>query len=244
MIKFYLRYLYYEILSLIYFFIIRKKNIHSYQVFFRNHSNLFNDLCIKYGTDKGFKNFHLKKFYGKNIANYEYCYPHIYSKFYNDQFFPIRKEIKLIFECGIGDKTEKKIFKPGASLKVWRDFFPNANIYGGDINKNILFKSSKIRTYHVNQVDKLSILKMWKKIKRNNFDIIVDDGLHNYKANITFFKFSFKYLKKGGAYIIEDILLQNIFMYEKYFKYKKLNFEIIHFNNENYSNHCLIKIIK
>ena len=38
--------------------------------------------------------------------------------------------------------------------------------------------------------------------------------------------------------------LTNIFMYEKYFKYNKLNFEIIHFNNENYSNHCLIKIIK
>ena len=117
-------------------------------------------------------------------------------------------------------------------------------MYGGDINKNILFKSSKIRTYYVNQADRISIMKMWKKIKKKNFDIIVDDGLHNYKANITFFKFSFRYLKKGGVYIIEDIILQNIFMYEKYFKYNKLNFEIIHFNNENYSNHCLIKIIK
>ena len=244
MIKFYLRIIYYEIISIILFFRLRNKKKHSYQIFFSDYNNLLNRLCIKYGTDKGFKIFKIKKFFGKLKNDYDFCYPHIYSKFYNDLFFLKRKKIKLVFECGIGDKTEKKKFIPGASLKVWRDFFPNARIYGADINKNLIFKSKNIKTYQMDQTNKKSVLNVWKKIKRKNFDLIIDDGLHNFKANKKLFESSFKFLKKGGVYIIEDVTLQNVILYNNLLIKKKCNFEVIHFNNQNYSNHCLIKIIK
>ena len=35
---------------------------------------------------------------------------------------------------------------PGASLRVWKDFFSNAKIYGSDIDKDILFNEDRIFT--------------------------------------------------------------------------------------------------
>ena len=63
MIKTFFRYIYYEIISIFIFFNLRSENGHSYQVFFQNNKNLFNKLCIKYGTDKGFNNFGIKNFW-------------------------------------------------------------------------------------------------------------------------------------------------------------------------------------
>ena len=50
--------------------------------------------------------------------------------------------------------------KPGASLKVWKDYFKNAKIFGADIDKRILFQEERINTYEVNQLDPSSIKKM------------------------------------------------------------------------------------
>jgi hypothetical protein len=243
MLRYYSRFLYYKLINFFILFNFGRKNFHSYNVIFTNYENLFNNLCIKYGTDKGFKIFQKTKFLGKNSQNIDYCYPHIYSKFYNDYFFTFRKKIKFVFECGIGDKTSLRKFSPGASLKVWKDFFPNAKIYGADINKNLLFNDKRIRTYFVDQNKKSSIISMWKKIN-HKFDVIVDDGLHNFNSNINFFNTSFKYLKEGGVYFIEDVQLKNTKKYKEYFNNKKILFEIIYFENLNYSNHCIIKIIK
>ena len=85
---------------------------------------------------------------------------------------------------------------------------------------------------------------MWKIVNYKNFDLIIDDGLHNFNANIIFFSDSFKYLKKGGVYFIEDVLLNKLNKYELYFNKKSIDYEIIYFENINYSNHCIIKIIK
>ena len=95
--------------------------------------------------------------------------------------------------------------KPGASLKVWRDYFVNGEIFGADIDKNILFNSERIKTFEVDQTNKESIQNMWKKIKVENFDLIIDDGLHNYEAGVTLFRNSFQKLRKNGVYIIEDV---------------------------------------
>ena len=244
MIKFYLRVIYYEIIGLFFFHILRSKKKHIYQIIFSNYQNLLNSLCIKYGTDKGFDNFNIKKFFGKSKSDFDFCYPHIYSKFYNDIFYTKREKIKLVFECGIGEKTQRRKFLPGASLKVWREYFPNAKIYGADINNNLIFQTKNIKTFQMDQRNKKSISYVWKKINKKNFDIIIDDGLHNFKANKMLLINSFKFLKKNGVYIIEDIQLKDILLYNNFLSKKKFKYEIVHFNNQNYSNHCLIKIVK
>lgn len=85
---------------------------------------------------------------------------------------------------------------PGASLRVWRDYFFNANIYGADIDKDILFKEEKIKTFYVDQLDTKSIKQMWANIGVENFDIIIEDGLHEPEANLNFFLILFLNLKK------------------------------------------------
>ena len=95
--------------------------------------------------------------------------------------------------------------KPGASLRVWRDYFSNAEIFGADIDKSILFSDNRIQTFYVDQLNNIKIKNMWKSINRNNFDLIIDDGLHDYEAAKTFFLASYDRLKEGGIYVIEDV---------------------------------------
>ena len=46
------------------------------------------------------------------------------------------------------------------------------------------------------------IIKIWV----DNFDIIVEDGLHTFNANVCFLENSIHKLKQNGFFIIEDIL--------------------------------------
>jgi hypothetical protein len=93
---------------------------------------------------------------------------------------------------------------PGASIRAFRDFFSNAMVYGADIDKNILFKEKRIKTFYVDQTNLVDLKKIFKKTK-GNYDLIIDDGLHASYANISVIIASLKFLKKNGYLIIEDI---------------------------------------
>ena len=71
----------------------------------------------------------------------------------------------------------------------------------------------------MDQLNANSIINMWKNINLDNFDIIIEDGLHTPEANLNFFFNSFERLKKNGIYVIEDV------------KNKHLNYlqDLIHF---------------
>lgn len=165
--------------------------------------NYLSKLCEFYGTDKGYLKFEKDTPYGWK--------PHSYSFFYDCIFSHCRESIKLLFECGIGTNNldiksnMSSNGKPGASLRVWKDYFLNATIIGADIDERILFEEERIKTFKVDQTDPYSIKEMWSKINIENFDIIIDDGLHTHNAAITFFFNSFHKLRKGGIYIIEDV---------------------------------------
>ena len=106
-----------------------------------------------------------------------------------------------------------KLGKPGASVKAFRDFFPEAKIFGADIDKEILFKDKRINTYYVDQTDLKSLKKLYKKIG-SNFDLIIDDGLHASYANINVIISSINFLKKNGYLIIEDIPFKTLSIWE------------------------------
>lgn len=183
--------------------LIKENSVNQNYSFFYNSNNEFSNLCEKYGTDKGYVEFNKKTPYGWRA--------HTYSVFYHTLFSHCKDNIKLVFECGIGtnnldiESNMSMRGKPGASLRVWRDYFKNAQIIGADVDKRILFKEERIKTFYVNQLEINSIEIMWSKIQLENFDLIIDDGLHTMQANLTFFKNSYKKLKQGGVYIIEDV---------------------------------------
>ena len=206
-----------------------------------NYHNILSKLCEKYGSDKGFVNQSLDKPYNWT--------PHSYTSYYHSIFNLNRENIQFVFECGLGTNNPNiksnmtKNGSPGASLRVWRDYFFNAKIYGGDIDKDILFQEDRIKTYFVDQLNSNSIKSMWEKIDTKFFDIIIDDGLHEPKANLNFFYNSYAKLKKNGVYIIEDVSNEHI--NNLFTELKNYDLEIVNLSNSYkkiYDNNNLIII--
>lgn len=124
-----------------------------------------------------------------------------------------RCDIRL-FEMGIGtvnssiESNMGPSGMPGASLRGWRDYFKSGEIHGADIDDTILFTEDRIHTYYCDQTDSCSIESMWNKAAPSNeeFDFIIDDGLHSFAANKCFFEYSIDKLKSSGLYVIEDVV--------------------------------------
>lgn len=184
---------------------------------------------------------------------------HNYSTFYNYIFSHIKNDSLNLFEVGLGTNNVSvpsnmgSNGNPGASLFAWKEYFQNFMIYGADVDEGCLFQEDRIKTFYIDQTNPEVINSSLKSqgIKNSFFDIIIDDGLHQYEANRTLFENSISKLKKGGIYIIEDIssvYLQNI---EKWFeelvnckKYFYVEIVTIPINTEVQENNILGVIVK
>lgn len=183
---------------------------------------------------------------------------HNYTVEYTRLFQNIRNTAENIFEVGLGTNnidvpsTMGKDARPGASLYGWKEYFLNANIFGADIDKRILFQEDRIKTFFVDQTDSKTINDMWNddQLKNVKFDVIIDDGLHEMEANINFFKNSYHKLKSNGIYVIEDIVINKLNNYTQVLNYLMKSNSKINFNYDvkilgnPYNNHdnCLIVI--
>jgi len=180
----------------------------------KNRHNPLSELCDYYGSDKGEID--------SNKKNYHWP-SHTYTDFYDMIFSQSRKNIKNILECGIGSDNKEFDFymgeeaKPGASLRVWNSYFPNAQVYGVDIDERSLFEEDRIKTYQVDQTSKKSIESFLGQVQEVNFDIIIDDGLHHFSAGICFFENMIHRLGDNGVYFIEDVTVKDLKKYSAYF---------------------------
>lgn len=172
-------------------------------------------LCDLYGSDKG------------EITSEGHPYPwpsHTYTDYYSRLFGNSRHSIRKVFECGLGTNNPEipssmgSRGKPGASLRVWRDYFPNASVWGADIDREVLFQEERIRTFYLNQLDIESIEEFWKTVGVRDFDFMLDDGLHTFEAGTTLFSCSIDFLAKSGVYVIEDVSFPDLPRYEKFFE--------------------------
>jgi hypothetical protein len=128
-------------------------------------------LAIKYGTDKFER--------------------HGYTPIYYNLFKDFKDEKIKFLELGV---------LKGNSLKMWREWFSNAEITGVDIqipDENIEgVRMIKSNTQTINICDDLN---------NEEFDVIIDDADHHpYQQLLTFWNM-WPLLKEGGIYIIEDI---------------------------------------
>lgn len=142
--------------------------------------------------------------YGSDKANL-HNYHHLYGTILREN-----ASVENIFEIGLGTNNADVVShmgqagKPGASLRAFRDFCPNACIYGADIDKRILFSEERIKTFFVDQTESASFNPILDQIPKT-FDLVIDDGLHSPNANIASLDFALKIVKKGGWVVIEDI---------------------------------------
>ena len=146
---------------------------------------------------------------------------HNYTTFYYSIFKNLREKQLRIFELGLGTNNVNIPSnmgaggRPGASLFGWSEFFPNSHIFGADIDSNILFNTNKIKTFYCDQTNPEIIKKMWNKPNlQDNFDIIIEDGLHTFNANVCFFENSIHKLNPNGYFIIEDIVNNEKHLFE------------------------------
>ena len=199
-----------------------------------NSNSKLTELMNYYGSDKGGKNNH-----------------HNYADFYSEIFFHRRNEIRNFLEIGLGTNNVNLPSNMGidgvplASLRAWRDYFKNAQVYGADIDKSILKNEERIKTFFVDQTNPESIKKLFNSIGELKFDIILEDGLHEYNANICFFENSIDYLKNNGIYIIEDVYHKDKKKLLNYFRNKNYNFSIVDiYHKKNIANNCLVIVRK
>ena len=108
--------------------------------------------------------------------------------------------------------------KPGASLRVWRDYFRNAIVIGADIDREILFEEDRIKTYYLDQTNPQAIAEFWRNLGLEGFDVILDDGLHTFEAGVCLFENSISKLAKNGVYIIEDVFVDDLLRFKDFFR--------------------------
>ena len=116
-----------------------------------------------------------------------------FIQLYEKYFEPFRYLKINILEIGVEN---------GDSLRIWREYFPNANICGIDIaKKDFIIKNTDILMG--DQSDPKFLKLLIDKYK--NFDIVIDDGSHQSKHIIESFKYLFPHLNFNGLYVIEDL---------------------------------------
>lgn len=138
---------------------------------------------------------HLMGRYGSDKGNAANTARHDYTRYYHELFAPHRQTVTRLFELGIFQ---------GASLRAWRDYFPNAQIYGADINPSCMFSEDRIRTILCDET-RASEVNAALLIPDGPLDVILDDGLHTYEDCERFFLWAWERLRSGGVYIIEDL---------------------------------------
>lgn len=137
-------------------------------------------LGLKYGTDK--------------IGKHNYL-PLYYAMFNNK-----KNKIKKVLEIGVGE---------GLGLRMFRDFFPNAMIYGAEIEDNRIFIEDRIKTIKCDQTE-VKDLRRLLKIIGTDIDIVIDDGSHIPDDQVFTCVNMMPFLNKKTIYIIEDVSDPNI----------------------------------
>ena len=120
-----------------------------------------------------------------------------------------------VLEIGIGTNDESaassmgKAGIPGASLRMWAEFFPSASIFGADIDPKSHIFSDRITSLHLDSTNQASLHKLFDSLIVDEaslpFDLVIDDGLHTPESNLRVLNTLFPLVRVGGFYVVEDI---------------------------------------
>jgi len=176
------------------------------------------DIMNRVGSDKG----------GGDWHNYTILYHYLFEK-YRDVFTDV-------FE----------LCSSSSSLKGWYDYFPHAYIYGAVSGTHNISEDGHINVYPIDQTNNDTLDSLAIELHDEEFDLIIDDGIHNYEKNITFLEKFISNLRDSGYYIVQSIDNNSINLFESYvinnhtkYKYMKI-IKIPHFRNKVDNNILLI----
>lgn len=91
----------------------------------------------------------------------------------------------------------------GASLAMWRDYFPNGEIHGVDLDCERCDGVAGVTLHKFDVSDRRLLEEL--TAKHGPWDIIVDDASHTMKHQQRTFDIMWPSIKPGGLFIIEDL---------------------------------------
>jgi cephalosporin hydroxylase len=125
---------------------------------------------------------------------------HRYAQHYQNHFAHLRLEPVKVLEIGIGGYSRKK--QGGASLRMWKHWFPNGQIVGLDLHDKRFVEEERIKVYVGDQTDPELLNRI--NAEYGPFDVIIDDGSHISEHIVKTFAVLFPLLKGDGIYVVED----------------------------------------
>ncbi len=151
------------------------------------------ELAIRYSSDKHFR--------------------HSYIPVYERLFDGL--EVKKLLEIGIGYHDLMRPFLPpdvpfiwGSSLRMWSEYWPEADIYACDVHESALVNEGRIRSFYADQSSKADLRELIVKCDghKQRFDVIIDDGSHIHEHQVRSLRELLMYVKPGGGvYVVEDV---------------------------------------
>lgn len=152
-----------------------------------NYCNELEELGVKYNTDKA----------GMYKRRGNFVKGHDYLKYYELFLATLKERDFTLVELGC---------YTGASLKMWKEYFPNASIIGVDLNEKLVtLEEERISFVCSDAVADDLPEKLLQRAGSNNFMCIIDDCSHAWGDQRRSFEMLFPMLKSGGYYIIEDL---------------------------------------
>lgn len=139
-------------------------------------------LARKYGSDK-------------------YSAKHSYTAWYWEQFKDRRESVRHVLELGIGE---------GASLLMWRDFFPQAHVWGVDNDHQRMMDADRITTLIFDQSKREDLQDLSEGCKGAGIDLFIDDGSHRPEDQIATCLAVMPHLPPHALYVIEDVAAPEI----------------------------------
>ena len=120
---------------------------------------------------------------------------HSYDSVYEGLFSKMRMECKTILEIGV---------QTGGSMKLWSGYFPNAIVYGIDVDINQYQIPDNQPRVRLIQADAYTSVCA-STFQPNSLDIIIDDGPHTLESMCKAVELYYSRVTPGGYLIIEDV---------------------------------------
>jgi hypothetical protein len=121
-----------------------------------------------------------------------------YTQTYHRWLGPVRDRRLRMLEIGLYN---------GGSLRMWRDYLPNAVLHGIDIEPRTLAYQDEVPNSQVRLVDQgdPAALDGFVAELGGSYDFVLDDGGHTMLQQIVSFEVLWPQVMPGGIYAIEDL---------------------------------------
>lgn len=150
-----------------------------------NSCSELEELGVKYNTDKA----------GMYKRKGGFVKGHDYLKYYEMFLEPLREKAFTLIELGC---------YTGASLKMWKEYFPHGDIIGVDLNEKLVSLEEERISFVCSDAVAEDLPEKLSKFGQNIM-CIIDDCSHAWGDQRRTFEMLFPMLKSGGYYIIEDL---------------------------------------